>query len=146
MKSLLLLLTLIASSCSFETDANTFLTPDQLTFLTAIQQVETGGHRNPSGALGSFGEVGPMQIMWSFWSDAMEYDGDIGGIYQDVKDVEYSQRIADAYFSRWAYAQWQDPLNNIEHLGSIYNGGPRGPGKKAVRPYVTRLQSILISL
>jgi len=145
MKPIFVILILIASSCS-KPEAQSFLTQDQLTFLQIIQVVETGGHRNPANALGSFSEYGPLQITYAFWYDATEYDDTISGVFSDVRDVEYAQRIADAYFQRWAYGQWLNPLDNVEHLAATFNGGPRGPQKKATEPYVQRVKVLLAAI
>jgi len=89
--------------------------------LDAIQKVETGGCKNPSKAVGDGGKaIGPLQIHYSYWKDAIDFDPSIGGSYSDCTDEAYARKIAIAYFTRYA------PDWNIHTLAGTHNGGPKG--------------------
>lgn len=65
--------------------------------------------------------IGPYQIWYSYWQDAVEYDPSIGGVYRDCMDKAYSERILWAYWCRYA------PQGaTVQDLARIHNGGPRG--------------------
>lgn len=132
---------LLMFSCS--PSADNLLTPDQQLFISVIQEIETGGHPDPVNANGLHFERGPLQITEAFFIDGMEYTPTIVGKFDDVRDIEFATRIVDSYFQRYAPKQWIDPLNNVDYLASIYNGGPTGPSKNAVKPYVKRFNKLL---
>jgi len=86
--------------------------------LQAIQQVETGGCKDPSNAVGDGGKaIGAFQIHRAYWQDAVEFDKSIGGVYADCKRVEYAQKIVRAYLTRYCKV-WTD-----ETVARIHNGG-----------------------
>ena len=92
------------------------LTPD---LLTAIRQVESNGNDNAVGDNGK--AIGPYQIWYSYWKDAVEYDKTLGGCYEDCYKPEYARRVVIAYLSRYA------PKNaTAQDLARIHNGGPKG--------------------
>ena len=98
--------------------------------LDAIQKVETGGCKNPSKAVGDGGNaIGPLQIHYSYWKDAIDFDPSIGGKYSDCTNEAYARKIAIAYFTRYA------PNWKIETLAGIHNGGPKGHQSKATFNY-----------
>lgn len=98
--------------------------------LDAIQKVETGGCKNPSKAVGDGGNaIGPLQIHYSYWKDAIDFDPSIGGKYSDCTNEAYARKIAIAYFTRYA------PNWKIETLAGIQNGGPKGHQSKATFNY-----------
>lgn len=98
--------------------------------LDAIRQVETGGCKNPSEAVGDGGRaIGPFQIWESYWHDALEYDPSIGGVYADCKNEAYARRIVTAYLSRYCKS-WSD-----ENCARIHNGGPKGDHRKGTLKY-----------
>ena len=106
--------------------------------LDAIRQVETGGCKNPSEAVGDGGKaIGPFQIHQSYWADAVEHDPSIGGVYEDVKNEEYARRIVIAYLSRYCKS-WSD-----ENCARIHNGGPSGHKRKSTVKYWRKVENVL---
>jgi hypothetical protein len=62
--------------------------------------------------------IGPYQIWYKYWKDAVEYDPSIGGVYRDCMDKAYSERIVWAYWCRYA------PKGaTVQDLARIHNGG-----------------------
>ena len=115
-------------SPSFDTDR----------ILDAIMQVETGGHEDPSNAVGDNGKaIGPFQIHMCYWQDAVAHDKSIGGCYADCRDEAYARRIVMAYLSR--YCKWWDN----ETVARIHNGGPKGASKSATLGYWRKVQKHL---
>lgn len=65
--------------------------------------------------------IGPYQIWYSYWQDAVEYDPSIGGVYRDCMRKDYAERIVWAYWCRYA------PQGaTVQDLARIHNGGPSG--------------------
>ena len=87
--------------------------------LDAMYTVESCRGKNLIGDGGK--AIGPYQIWYSYWRDAVEYDPSIGGSYRDCMDKAYSERIVWAYWCRYA------PKGaSVEQLARIHNGGPIG--------------------
>lgn len=106
--------------------------------LNAIRQVETGGCKNPSEAVGDGGKaIGPFQIHQSYWADAVEHDPSIGGVYADCKNEAYARRVVIAYLSRYCKV-WTD-----ENVARIHNGGPSGGKRKATVKYWRKVDNFL---
>lgn len=106
--------------------------------LNAIRQVETGGCKNPSEAVGDGGKaIGPFQIHQSYWADAVEHDPSIGGVYADCKNEAYARRVVIAYLSRYCKS-WTD-----ENVARIHNGGPSGGKRKATVKYWRKVDNFL---
>lgn len=106
--------------------------------LTAIRQVETGGHRDPANAVGDKGKaIGPFQIHRAYWADAVEHDPSIGGTYADCKNEAYARKIVIAYLSRYC-KNW-----DYETVARIHNGGPKGHTKTATLKYWYKVQNNL---
>ena len=105
--------------------------------LDAIQKVETGGCKDPSLAVGDNGKaIGPLQIHYSYWKDAIDFDPSIGGKYSDCTDEAYAREIAIAYFSRYS------PNWKIETLAGNHNGGLKGHLRKATVNYRAKVAKI----
>jgi len=89
--------------------------------LDAIRKVESGGFKDPSKATGDNGKaIGPYQIHYVYWKDAVDFDRTIGGQYSDCRNVAYAEKIVLTYLRRYA------PNWNAETLSRIHNGGPKG--------------------
>jgi hypothetical protein len=114
---------------------------DPRPILDAIRAVETGGHRDPSNAVGDNGKaLGPYQIHRVYWQDAVERDPSLvadGQTYDNVRDAAYAERVILAYWSRYAKA-WTH-----EQLARIHNGGPRGAKVKGTLRYWTKVRARL---
>ena len=106
--------------------------------LNAIRQVETGGCKDPTNAVGDGGQaIGPFQIHQSYWQDAIDFDPSIGGVYADCKNEAYARKIVTAYLSRYCKV-WTD-----ENVSRIHNGGPAGGKRKATLKYWSKVKSHL---
>ena len=110
--------------------------------LDAIRQVETGGHPDPSNAVGDGGKaLGPYQIHRVYWQDAVERDPSLvanGETYANVRSQAYAERVILAYWSRYAKS-W-----TAEELARIHNGGPKGHRRKATLGYWGKVQAALM--
>lgn len=110
--------------------------------LDAIRQVETGGHPDPSNAVGDGGKaLGPFQIHRVYWEDAVAHDPSLtaqGQSYESVRDVAYAERVILAYWRRYA------PSWDAQALSRIHNGGPKGHKRKATLGYWGKVQAALM--
>ena len=97
-----------------------------------IRQVETGGHPDPSNAIGDQGRsLGPYQISRAYFQDAVDHDPSLYGLeYECVRDRRMSEIIMLAYFERWVPVPW-----TMESLARTHNGGPKGRFKDSTLPY-----------
>lgn len=109
--------------------------------LEAIQKVETGGEVDPSAATGDNGaSIGPLQIQKDCWADAVKYDSTLtanGESWQNCRNLAYAQRVAIAYWSRYA-PDWKP-----ETLARIWNGGPKGHRKNSTKAYWAKVKEKL---
>lgn len=106
--------------------------------LDAIKQVETGGHEDPSNAVGDNGRaIGPFQIHKCYWQDAVQHDKSIGGCYADCRDEAYARKIVTAYIGRYCKT-W-----TAECVARTHNGGPKGASKSATLGYWRKVQKHL---
>ena len=114
---------------------------DPAPILDAIEAVETGGHRDPSNAVGDAGRaLGPMQIHRVYWADAVEHDPSLvanGETYESVRNRAYARRVVMAYWSRYA------PAWDSQTLSRIHNGGPKGHRKRATLGYWGKVEKAL---
>lgn len=114
---------LIAITFAF---ANQSYSNDQL--VKAIHKVESGGRVGK--ILGDSGRaLGPLQIHYANWKDAISFDKSIGGTYSDCQDLGYSIKIFNAYIKK--YADGKD----AEDKARIWNGGPQGHKKSVTKNY-----------
>ena len=96
----------------------------QQNLLDAICQVESNCQ---NGAIGDGGRaIGPYQIWYPYWQDAVEYDPSIGGSYSDCVNKEYSEKIVKAYWNRYATEKRIGREVTNEDRARIHNGGPNG--------------------
>ena len=108
--------------------------------LDAICKVESNGD---CSKVGKVGELGCYQIRECYWIDALEHDPSIGGIYEDVLDEEYSQKIILAYWDRYATMKRLGRIPTDEDRARIHNGGPNGYKKSATVKYWNKIQNEL---
>ena len=97
-----------------------------------IREVETGGHPNPSEAVGDGGKsIGPYQISRAYYQDSIDHDGSLVGIeYASMRDKHMAEVIMIAYFERWVPTPW-----TLEMLCRTHNGGPKGRFRDSTLPY-----------
>ena len=82
--------------------------------------------------------IGPYQIWYSYWQDAVEYDPSIGGVYRDCMRKDYAERIVWAYWCRYA------PQGaGVEQLARIHNGGSRGHKNPKTLKYWDKIKQAL---
>ena len=103
-------------------------------FFRALHIVETSGRTGP--IIGDGGKaLGPLQIHRVFHADSR-----VAGPYERVADLDYSKRVATAYFKRWAPTAWA--AGDVETLARVFNGGPRGHLKPATKAYGVRVKAL----
>jgi hypothetical protein len=78
-----------------------------------------------------------LQIHYSNWKDATDFDKRIGGQYLDCHKLEYSKLIFDAYLRR--YGNGKSP----EDKARIWNGGPKGNQKNLTLAYWKKVKANL---
>ena len=124
MKHLALLLALCATAHAAPPDS----------FWRALHLVETSGKRGP--IVGDGGRaLGPLQIHRSYHADSR-----VAGDYSRVAELDYSKRVATAYFKRWAPDAFAK--GDVETLARVFNGGPRGHLKPATKSYGVRVKAL----
>lgn len=105
----------------------------------AIAAVESNHN---DAAVGDGGKsIGRYQIQYNYWKDATEFDKSIGGVYEDVKNPVYAQRIMTAYWNRYARTAYKN--KDFETLARIHNGGPQGHRKQSTVEYWNKVQNKL---
>ena len=109
--------------------------------IKAIHKVESGGRTDKKivGDIekGKAKAIGPLQIHYANWKDAVDFDKSIGGKYSDCNDLEYSKKIFLAYMKR--YAKNKD----AETKARIWNGGPKGDEKRVTIAYWKKVKDNL---
>ena len=101
--------------------------------LDAICQVESNCDSTAVGDNGN--AIGAYQIWYAYWYDAVEYDPSIGGKYEDCYNKDYSEKIINAYWKRYANEKRLGRKVTDEDRARIHNGGPNGYKKKATVGY-----------
>lgn len=108
---------------------------DPAPILSAIRSVESGGN---DSAVGDKGKAkGGLQIWWSYWKDAYDFDPSLGGRYEDCTNRAYADRVVLAYMSRYA-PDWKP-----ETIARIHNGGRNGMNKKSTVKYWIKVKRVL---
>lgn len=114
-----------------------WFTPDHNQLLEAIRHVETG-----NGVMVGDGgrSLGPYQIQYNYWKDAIDHNPLISGTYNDVMNEEYARQIVISYWDRYGHR-----VNfSLEGLARLNNGGPRGHEKNSTLDYWHKINTILI--
>ena len=124
MKRALLLLALCATAHAAPPDG----------FWRALHLVETSGRHGPIVGDGG-AALGPLQIHRGFHADSR-----VAGDYSRVAELDYSKRVATAYFKRWAPDAFAK--GDVETLARVFNGGPRGHLKPATKSYGVRVKAL----
>ena len=116
-------------------------TADQRKLLDAMYIVESDSGRRTVGDDGR--ALGPYQIWRSYWQDALEFDPSIGGVYEDVKNKDYAERVILAYWARYATVRRLGRVPTMEDLARIHNGGPKGATSPNTARYWDKIQRAL---
>lgn len=114
-------------------------TSDRL--LQAICKVESNCN---SDAVGDGGKaIGPYQIWYVYWKDAVEHDPSIGGSYRDCLNKGYSEKIVRAYMDRYANERRLRRPVTDQDRARIHNGGPNGYNKTSTLKYWKKVKNVL---
>jgi hypothetical protein len=99
-------------------------------FFWALHQIESSGR---TGAiLGDNGRaLGPLQIHRAAFVDSKTV-----GRYEQCADLSFATKVASSYLRRYAPAAWKN--NDVATLAAVWNGGPKGPSKKAAQAYAKK--------
>ena len=108
--------------------------------LRAIHQVESSGRSNPPDGDGGRA-IGPYQIHYVYWLDATSFDPELGGDYQQCRQLDYAEQVIDAYMRRYAKSAWQQGIG--ETIAKVHNGGPKGHQKLTTEGYWQRVRKHL---
>jgi len=120
---------LILACCSVLIYGFTGKEYSNLELVKAVHQVESSG-RTGNNIIGDNGKaIGPLQIHYSNWKDATDFDKTIGGKYSDCHKLDYSKLVFDAYLRRYGTGK------SAEDRARIWNGGPKGHEKSATKHY-----------
>ena len=119
----------------------TGFTKQQNDLIAAIIAVESGGKDDAVGDGGK--AIGCMQIWKVCWTDAVEYDKTIGGVYADCYSRAYAIKVFDAYMRRYAKGAWTGGTIDAEKCSRIWNGGPKGYTKEATEQYWKKVKKHL---
>lgn len=104
--------------------------------VSAIHKVESSGRIGK--ILGDGGKaLGPLQIHYKTWKDAVEFDKSIKGKYKDCSDLNYSKKIFIAYLNKYAAGK------SLEERARIWNGGPQGHKKAETKKYWNKVKQLL---
>lgn len=104
-------------------------------FWRALHQVETSGRTGP--ILGDGGKaLGPLQCSRAAFADSR-----VPGRYEQVADLAFARRVAEAYLKRYAPQAWAE--GNVEVLARTWNGGPAGARKAATLPYAAKVRAAM---
>lgn len=110
-------------------------------FARAINHVEAQGKRHHVRPGDGGRAIGPLQIHWSYWHDAVQSDSSLGGAYADCKRWDYSVRVMKACLTR--YAPQAMANKDWQTLARIHNGGPTGPSESATKKYWTMVKKVM---
>lgn len=107
------------------------ITPNNKFFII-LNQIEASGKTGQ--ILGDGGKaLGPLQIHYSYWLDAVSFNKTIGGKYSDCADLNYSKKIVSSVLNK--YCKNAVLLNDFEIMFRIHNGGPLGHKKSSTLNY-----------
>lgn len=118
-------------------------TKAQQKFFDVIHEVES--NKAPDGAwiVGKSKELGPMQITYDFWHDAVTFNREIStGRHEHVRHLDYAKEVIDSYFKRYCKDYWSKPEAYTFELAQIYNGGPTGESKLSTYDYAIRVENL----
>ena len=106
---------------------------DFKSFVQVLNKVEAKGQKTGVKPGDGGRAIGPLQIHYKYWFDALEADPRIGGKYSDCNKWGYSVKIVKAYLSRYV----PDSLHTLDYkkMARVHNGGPSGHRKVATIPY-----------
>jgi hypothetical protein len=100
-------------------------------FWKALHHVESSGRHGR--ILGDYvnGQpqaLGPLQIHRGYHKDSR-----VAGKYEQVANLDYARKVAEAYFKRYARQAFE--RGDVVSLARIHQGGPKGHKKAATLAY-----------
>ena len=97
---------------------------DFKSFVQVLNKVEAKGQKKGVKPGDNGRAIGPLQIHYKYWLDALEADPSIGGKYSDCNHWSYSVKVVKAYLSRHV----PDALQRMDYkkMARVHNGGPSG--------------------
>ncbi|MBL8755319.1 MAG: hypothetical protein JNK15_18610 [Planctomycetes bacterium] len=105
--------------------------------LAAIRQVESSGRDDVADGDGGKA-IGPFQIHFVYWQDALRAEPTLGGSYPDCRRRAYAERVVVAYMQKYARDAWAN--GDAETIARVHNGGPDGADKQATLGYWQRVR------
>jgi hypothetical protein len=131
MKRLVILTALAITAVGFSNK-----NPSDKNLLKAIHIVESNGRTGK--IYGDSGRaLGPLQIHYANWKDAVEFDKSIKGKYSDCQELNYSVKVFNAYIKKYAKGK------SAESKARIWNGGPDGEFKASTYEYWKKVKANL---
>ena len=106
---------------------------DFKSFVQVLNKVEANGQKKGVKPGDCGRAIGPLQIHYKYWQDALEADPSIGGKYSDCNKWGYSVKVVRAYLSRHV----PDALRSMDYkkMARVHNGGPTGHQTVATLSY-----------
>ena len=115
--------------------------------IAAIREVETGGHRDPTNALGDHGKsLGPYQISSGYYQDSLlvlhRLNYDVPPYKVAVTSDTWAPEIMKGYWQRWCPEAVKSV--DVETLSRVHDGGgPRGMKNDNTILYWRKVQKVL---
>ena len=132
----LLVLVGLATWTAWDPDAASRWSRSEL--LDAVRMVECGDREPaPDGDDGQ--AIGPYQIHFVYWLDAISFRPGLGGRYEDCRRRDYAERVVEAYMQKWVPDAWERV--DAEVIARTHNGGPQGAGKDTTLRYWQKVQA-----
>jgi hypothetical protein len=108
--------------------------------LHAIRMVESGDRDDVAdGDNGA--AIGPYQIHRDYWQDAVHFQPELGGTYDDCRRRAYAESVIGAYMQHYVPEAWAG--NDAEVIARTHNGGPLGSTRAATLGYWQRVAARL---
>jgi len=108
----------------------------------AIALVESNANDSAVGDNGA--SIGRYQIGNAYWTDALQQNPSIGGLYADVTSPLYAEKVIEAYMRRYlGDAIWENLTpDNVILIARTHNGGWRGGSKPHTLGYGCRVLAL----
>lgn len=108
--------------------------------LHAIRLVESSDRDDvPDGDNGA--AIGPYQLHREYWQDAVRFQPELGGTYDDCRRRDYAERVIAVYMQHYVPEAWAS--NDAEVIARTHNGGPLGSTRDATLGYWQRVATRL---
>ena len=115
MKTIILLTFLTASVLFAEVD---HVASDK--FFRALAKAESGGLSYPSAT--NDGRIGLYRISYEYWKEAVEFDSELKGTFDDCASEVYARKVVNAYLRKHAASALEH--KTYEVLAKTHKFGP----------------------